>query len=130
MMTNKSGRLVVVVFLSLLLVHVHAQGTRSRASYRSSDAPVKTASKNSPLDPSNFVVVLLAAMILIYGSYRALRPPFVDMGGTSGEGSAYEELNDAGESRIPNARVCSHGLGSEGVSVGVTTGGDRLSQEK
>ena len=38
-------------------------------------APVKTAAKESTIDPSNFLVVLIAAVVLVYGSHRAVRPP-------------------------------------------------------
>ncbi len=92
---------LVIAFL-LLVACAPSEGQKrshsiSRASSRhSANAPVATASKNSPLDPSNFLVVIIAALILVYGANRALRPPFVDMGGTSGEASAYEEAQEAG----------------------------------
>jgi len=38
-------------------------------------APVKTASKSSSIDPSNFLVVLIAALILVYGANRAVPCP-------------------------------------------------------
>mmetsp|Transcript_42225 Transcript_42225/g.86326 ORF Transcript_42225/g.86326 Transcript_42225/m.86326 type:complete len:381 (-) Transcript_42225:61-1203(-) len=65
-----------------------------------SNAPVKTASKSSHLDPSNFLVVLIAALILIYGAHRALRPPFLDMTQSSAEVMAYEEAAEAGEMQL------------------------------
>ena len=40
---------------------------------------VKTAGKSARLDPANFVVVIVAALILIYCCYRALHPPFLDV---------------------------------------------------
>ena len=114
-MTQQMARLKALnlaVFLFLLasnpsngqkLLHsVHRASTRASARHNV-DAPVATASKNSPLDPSNFLVVLIAAIILIYGANRALRPPFVDMGGTSGEASAYEEAQEAGTFRTPRS---------------------------
>jgi hypothetical protein len=60
------------------------------------DAPVQTAEKDSRLDPSNFLVVLIAAIILIYSSHRALRPPFMDMSVASEEVAAYNEAAEAG----------------------------------
>ncbi len=67
-----------------------------KAAATSPDAPVKTASKGSHLDPSNFLVVLIAAVILVYGAHRALRPPFLDMSASSAEVMAYEEAAEAG----------------------------------
>ena len=43
------------------------------------DSGVKVASKDTRLDPANFVVVIVAALLLLYCSHRALRPPFVDV---------------------------------------------------
>ena len=43
------------------------------------DSAVKVASKDTRLDPANFVVVIVAALLLLYCSHRALRPPFVDV---------------------------------------------------
>ena len=60
------------------------------------DAPVQTAEKDSRLDPSNFLVVLIAAIILIYSSNRALRPPYMDMSVASDEVAAYNEAAEAG----------------------------------
>jgi hypothetical protein len=65
------------------------------------DAPVETAEKDSRLDPSNFLVVLIAAIILIYSSHRALCPPFMDMSVASEEVAAYNEAAEAGEKEIP-----------------------------
>mmetsp|Transcript_60432 Transcript_60432/g.138114 ORF Transcript_60432/g.138114 Transcript_60432/m.138114 type:complete len:394 (-) Transcript_60432:283-1464(-) len=62
--------------------------------------PVKTASKKSTIDPSNFLVVLIAAVILVYGSHRALRPPFMDMSMSSEEMLAHEEAAEAGEMQL------------------------------
>jgi len=64
--------------------------------------PVKTASKNARLDPANFVVVIIAGLVLFYCAYVALRPPFVDVSKMSAsEAAAYndtmQEIADAGE---------------------------------
>merc|ERR1712216_937358 len=61
---------------------------------------LKTASKRSGLDPSNFLVVVIAAVILMYGANRALRPPFMDMSASSQEAMAYEEAAEAGEMQL------------------------------
>mmetsp|Transcript_27108 Transcript_27108/g.55217 ORF Transcript_27108/g.55217 Transcript_27108/m.55217 type:complete len:403 (+) Transcript_27108:130-1338(+) len=67
----------------------------------SEPAPVRTASKESRLDPANFVVVLVAAVVLIYAANRALRPPYVDVGGMSADQAAeYQEAIDAGEMHL------------------------------
>ena len=98
---SKPAYLATALLLLLACASTHGQKLShsiNRASSRhSADSPVATASKNSPLDPSNFLVVIIAALILIYGANRALRPPFVDMGGTSGEANAYEEAQEAGK---------------------------------
>lgn len=78
----------VAVFLSALAL-IEA-GSRSK----SSDSTVHTASGKHGLDPSNFLVVLIAALVLIYGAQRALRPPFMSMDGASADG--YEEMQEAG----------------------------------
>jgi hypothetical protein len=62
------------------------------------DAPVQTAEKDSRLDPSNFLVVLIAAIILIYSANRAIRPPYMDMSVASEEVAAYNEAAEAGTS--------------------------------
>ncbi len=93
------GYLFVACFLFLSCVSIDGRNLVHpvhRAAHQNLNAPVATASKHSPLDPSNFLVVIIAALILVYGANRALRPPFVDMGGTSGEASAYEEAAEAG----------------------------------
>ena len=41
-----------------------------------------------------------AAVILIYGANRALRPPFMDMSASSQEAMAYEEAAEAGEMQL------------------------------
>ena len=40
------------------------------------------------------------AVILVYGAYRALRPPFMDMSASSQEAMAYEEAAEAGEMQL------------------------------
>jgi hypothetical protein len=95
----KNAYLLVACFLFLACVPTECRNLVPpvhRAARQNLNAPVATASKHSPLDPSNFLVVIIAALILVYGANRALRPPFVDMGGTSGEASAYEEAAEAG----------------------------------
>jgi hypothetical protein len=82
----------VAVFLGVLALA--EAGSRSK----SSDSTLHTASSRHGLDPSNFVVVLIAAVILIYGSQRALRPPYVGMDGVGAEG--YEEMQEAGDIAI------------------------------
>jgi hypothetical protein len=67
--------------------------------------PVQTAEKDSRLDPSNFLVVLIAAIILIYSSHRALRPPFMDMSVASEEVAAYNEAAEAGALTLPSTCV-------------------------
>mmetsp|Transcript_7692 Transcript_7692/g.18124 ORF Transcript_7692/g.18124 Transcript_7692/m.18124 type:complete len:391 (-) Transcript_7692:220-1392(-) len=63
--------------------------------------PVQTAKKDSRLDPANFVVVLIAAVILIYAAHRALRPPYVDVGAmTPSQAAEYNEALDAGEMQL------------------------------
>jgi hypothetical protein len=59
-------------------------------------AAVQTAKKDSQLDPANFLVVIIAAVILVYSAHRALRPPFVDMSSGSAEATAYDEAAQAG----------------------------------
>jgi hypothetical protein len=59
-------------------------------------AAVQTAKKDSQLDPANFLVVVIAAVILVYSAHRALRPPFVDMSSGSAEAAAYDEAAQAG----------------------------------
>jgi hypothetical protein len=78
----------VAVFLGILAL-IEA-GARSK----SSDSTLHTASGRHGLDPSNFLVVLIAALVLVYGANRALRPPFVSMDGSGADG--YEEMQEAG----------------------------------
>jgi len=66
---------------------------------------VPTAKKDSSLDPANLLVVVIAALILVYASHRALRPPFMDMSPGSGEAMAYEEQAEAGEMQLQTAFV-------------------------
>lgn len=62
---------------------------------------VKTASKASRLDPSNFLVVIIAAIILIYCCHRALRPPFLDVEKMSTQERAeMREIEEAGEMEL------------------------------
>ena len=62
---NRPARLVTLVLLvGLALLH----GVDAGSSSRSKDGVVKTASGKHGLDPSNFVVVLIAALILVYGA--------------------------------------------------------------
>lgn len=75
----------------------HARPPSLHGGSSSANAPVKTASKGSHLDPSNFLVVVIAALILLYGAHRALRPPFLDMSASSAEVMAYEEAAEAGK---------------------------------
>lgn len=104
----RSGTLALVGLLLLLGTVVATQSTVNHArppSLRKSSpgaagAPVKTASKGSQLDPSNFLVVVIAAVILVYGAHRALRPPFLDMSASSAEVMAYEEAAEAGEMQL------------------------------
>lgn len=54
----------------------------------------------SNLDPSNFIVVIIATATLVYCAFRAKNPPFVDMTGEAaaqhgaliGKGGVHEEL--------------------------------------
>lgn len=62
--------------------------------------PVETAKKGSTLDPANGVVVIIAAIILMYASHRAIRPPYLDMSSGSAEAQAYEETAEAGEMQL------------------------------
>ena len=62
---------------------------------------VKTASKRARLDPANFLVVIIAAIILIYCCYRALHPPFLDVEKMSTrEREEMRELEEAGEMEL------------------------------
>jgi hypothetical protein len=66
-----SSRARLIAFIvSIILVasafHVAEAGTSTRS--RGSNAPVRTASAKHGLDPSNFVVVVIAALILVYGA--------------------------------------------------------------
>lgn len=65
-----------------------------------SGKPVETAKKGSTLDPANGLVVIIAAIILVYASHRALRPPYMDMSSGSAEAQAYEEVAEAGEMQL------------------------------
>eukprot|EP00960_Hanusia_phi_P041174 754872-Hanusia_phi.AAC.4 len=96
--------------LALILCFVAAAAAQTRVSgvnhprpakLHRGNAPVRTASKNSHLDPSNFLVVIIAALILYYGASRALRPPFMDMSPTSQEAMAYEEAAEAETNTLP-----------------------------
>jgi hypothetical protein len=107
---------------SVALVHaqqVHAKINHPRPPILQSAAdseehpaiePVQTAEKDSRLDPSNFLVVLIAAIILIYSSHRALRPPFMDMSVASEEVAAYNEAAEAGELRFRLSGFTAFGL--------------------
>ena len=99
---------LVLCISSFALVHsqqIHAKINHPRPPILQSaadeshpaDAPVQTAEKDSRLDPSNFLVVLIAAIILIYSSHRALCPPYMDMSVASEEVAAYNEAAEAGE---------------------------------
>jgi hypothetical protein len=58
---------------------------------------VKTASKVSRLDPSNFIVII-SAIILMYCCHRALRPPFLDVEKMlSQERAEMREIEEAGD---------------------------------
>eukprot|EP00960_Hanusia_phi_P065082 765988-Hanusia_phi.AAC.29 len=60
---------------------------------------VKTADKDARLDPANFLVVLVAGLILFYCAGRAYVPPFTDFSKLSeSEIAEYEEIKKAGES--------------------------------
>ena len=62
---------------------------------------VKTASKRARLDPANFLVVIIAAVILIYCCYRAVHPPFLDVEKMSTrEREEMRELEEAGEMEL------------------------------
>uniref|UniRef100_A0A7S0VTT0 Uncharacterized protein n=1 Tax=Hemiselmis tepida TaxID=464990 RepID=A0A7S0VTT0_9CRYP len=91
--------LAVVLVASLLVLSADAGPPSHRSGAHAKGVPVQTASKKHGLDPSNFVVVVIAALTLVYGASRALRPPFVDMG-VSGNQEAYEELAEAGEMQL------------------------------
>jgi hypothetical protein len=68
------------------------------------DAGVKTASKEARLDPANFVVVIIASLLLIYCSHRALHPPFLDVQKMSSrEREEMRELEEAGEMPLLSA---------------------------
>lgn len=60
---------------------------------------VRTASRGHGLDPSNFLVVVIAGLILVYGSFRALRPPYVDMS-VGGNQEVYDDMAEAGEMKV------------------------------
>jgi len=65
---------------------------------------VKTASGSARLDPANFLVVIIAALLLIYCCHRALRPPFLDMEKMSTrEREEMRELEEAGEMELHSA---------------------------
>lgn len=62
---------------------------------------VKTASKRARLDPANFLVVIIAAIILIYCCHRAVYPPFLDVEKMSTrEREEMRELEEAGEMEL------------------------------
>jgi hypothetical protein len=69
-MGTSSGARLVAIFFAIILVtsafQVAEAGTSTRS--RGSNAPVRTASAKHGLDPSNFVVVVIAALILVYGA--------------------------------------------------------------
>ena len=68
------------------------------------DAGVKTASRTARLDPANFLVVIIAAVILIYCCHRALRPPFLNVEKMStSERQEMRELEEAGELELHSA---------------------------
>jgi hypothetical protein len=57
------------------------------------DQAVRTASHERKLDPANFLVVVIAALILWYTADRALRPPYMDFEKMSEqEKSEYNEV--------------------------------------
>uniref|UniRef100_A0A6U4JMI3 Signal peptide peptidase n=1 Tax=Hemiselmis andersenii TaxID=464988 RepID=A0A6U4JMI3_HEMAN len=93
------GVFVCVLVASLLVLSADAGPPSVRPKATSKGDPVRTASKKHGLDPSNFLVVVIAALTLVYGASRALKPPFVDMG-VSGNQEAYEELAEAGEMQL------------------------------
>ena len=65
---------------------------------------VKTASKTARLDPSNFLVVIIATAILIYCCHRTLRPPFLNVEKMStSERQEMRELEEAGELELHSA---------------------------
>ena len=67
--TSSVARLSAIFFAIILVTsafQVAEAGTSKRS--RGSNAPVRTASAKHGLDPSNFVVVVIAALILVYGA--------------------------------------------------------------
>ena len=108
MVTRRGSGLILLLALSLVVVEAQQIGAKinhprppllqsaADSDAHPADAPVRTAAKDSRLDPSNFLVVFIAAIILMYSSYRALRPPFMDMSVASEEVAAYNEAAEAG----------------------------------
>lgn len=98
--------IVYVSFIALVQGQINAKINHPRPpilqsaadddGHAATSGPVQTAEKDSRLDPSNFLVVLIAAIILIYSSNRALRPPYMDMSVASEEVAAYNEAAEAG----------------------------------
>lgn len=69
-MRTSGDRMVALALFCILLataVEMAEAGSSSRGTIRGS-APVRTASAKHGLDPSNFVVVIIAALILVYGA--------------------------------------------------------------
>mmetsp|Transcript_53447 Transcript_53447/g.86558 ORF Transcript_53447/g.86558 Transcript_53447/m.86558 type:complete len:385 (+) Transcript_53447:69-1223(+) len=108
-MVPSMRRSIALLLLALvaceLLAEAQAQLTHSAVNHPRppmlhNKKGLKTASKKSSLDPSNFLVVLIAAVVLLYGANRALRPPFMDMSASSQEAMAYEEAAEAGEMQL------------------------------
>jgi len=62
---------------------------------------VRTASHGRKLDPANFVVVAVAALVLWYCAERALRPPYMKVQDMSErERAEYNEILEAGEMHL------------------------------
>jgi hypothetical protein len=118
-------RIQALILASLLLVLFaasHAEATKSMVTKINHPRPpmlknealadedhgevVQTAKKDSQLDPANFLVVVIAAVILVYASHRALRPPFVDMSSGSAEAMAYDEAAQAGTHLAKKKCLC------------------------
>ena len=73
-------------------IHHHSTKLQEEA-----PAGVKTADKEARLDPANFLVVLVAGLILFYCAGRAYVPPFTDFSKLSeSEIAEYEEIKKAG----------------------------------
>lgn len=67
------------------------------------EAPaVRTASHERKLDPANFLVVIIAALILWYTADRALNPPYMDFEKMSDrEKSEYNEVGPSPRNPAP-----------------------------